>query len=140
MQEDIEKTLAERLVSLRERLTAVGLPPITRDVAIRAVELARAGFNPILVVVRKQIVVVPDFMVSHYLAVQYNATEPLLICPMFRGVKSHMGPSGFPEMPTARPVPKIQRVDAERIVEETFQHRDAWEYDVVRRRRFKAGT
>lgn len=140
MQEDIEKTLAERLGSLRERLTAVGLPPVTRDIAIRAVDLARAGFNPVLVVMPKQIVVVPDFMLSHYLAAHYDDSEPLLVCPIFGMVKSHMGPSGFPEMPTARPVPKIQRVGAERIVEETFQHRDTWEYDVIRRRRFKTGT
>ena len=126
--ESIEKTIAQWMVSVRQRLLATTLPPIAGDIAIQAVDLARDGYNPVLVLYQDRTEVAPDFMVGHYLSNHFGADAPLLVIPLHSLVNSYFGADDIPEKPTVRPSRKIDKSGPRVPAEESLDIQGDWQF------------
>ena len=128
LRESIEQELARELGDIRERLQATSIPPITRDLLSRAMELVQDGFNPVLVVTSQRLVVTPDFLVGLHLSDHFDNPKSLLVVPLYSKIKSHLGTRRMARVPMVRPASFVYRQTKEGKVEEVIELEGEWQF------------
>lgn len=130
LRESIQQELARDLGDLRERLKAATIPPINRDLLMRAVDLVREGYNPVLIVTSERIIVTPDFLVGLHLAAHFENPKTLLVVPLFSRIQGHLKAKDLPKAPTIRPASYIYRQTKQGLVEELIELKGEWQFQM----------
>ena len=68
-----------------------------------ALDMAKRGINPLLVVFDDRADVVSDLAVSQFISTNNVMSKPVLVVPIFETVRKHFDDDGVPEYPTLRP-------------------------------------
>ena len=139
VQEVIDDVLVKFLGDARESILAVKEPLIAREIVIQGLDLMRQSYNPVLILAFERIVVVPDFVVSHYLAENFHVTQPFLVVPLHAYLLQQFRTDVSQKKPRVRPAPYVERTKSGQLVEQVLQIQDRWEFRLGPVKKVSAG-
>jgi hypothetical protein len=110
---------AESVVADAVLRSKLGAEMRKAGVAAQGLQLAAAGYNPICLFDGRQIEVVPDFLVSHWLSEEKPFAPAWIVIPLLPPLRRAFSALGrdLPAQPSARPAPKVWAHEGGAIVE-----------------------
>lgn len=101
-----------------------------------AIELAREGYRPVLIVAGETVRAVPDFAVSLELADGEEINQMILVLPLKHLIRRHLAIHEIAD-PTITPIKKVVDSSGQRSIQKHVERKEAWTFEVSEPNRAK---
>ncbi len=128
----VNDAISYNLVTMRQQIHDKRAPIVDMEIVVEAIELAKLGHNPVLLIAPPfRVLVIPDFLVSRYLSENYSISEGLFVIPIFSICKQLCPQGAIPVAPRTKPVAKVVNGKGVSAQESTFRMTKSWNFEIL---------